>query len=154
MERAVTLAAVLVAGLVVGAWFGPAKAAPARKYLNLPTRSISGLPFSDGVLVGDTLYIAGRIALDPVSRRPPADPEQEAREVLDQVKSILALAGMTPDDLVSVTVYCSDVKHFDTWNKVYPSYFSSKEYPARAFIGAGPLLFGARFEMQGIAVKR
>ncbi len=154
MERAVTLAAVLLAGVVVAASLGRAKAAPARKYLNLPSRAVAGLPFSDAVLVGDTLYIAGRIALDPTTRKPPADPEQEARQVLDQVKQILAQAGMTMDDLVSVTVYCPDTSLFDTWNRIYPGYFSSKDYPARAFIGSGPLLFGARFEVQGIAVKR
>ncbi len=154
MERTTTLVAVLLAGIVVAASLGRAGAAPARKYLNLPTRAVSGLPFSDAVLVGDTLYIAGRIALDPATRKPPADAGQEARQVLDQVKQVLGQAGMTMDDLVSVTVYCSDVKYFDTWNQVYPGYFSSKDYPARAFIGAGPLLFGARFEVQGIAVKR
>ncbi len=154
MERAVTLTAVLLAGVVVAAALGRASAAPGRRFINLPSRAVAGLPFSDAVLVGDTLYIAGRIALDPVTRKPPADAEQEARQVLDQVKQVLAQAGMTMDDLVSVTVYCSDVTHFDTWNKVYPGYFSSKDYPARAFIGAGPLLFGARFEVQGIAVKR
>ncbi len=57
------------------------------------------------------------------------------------------------DDLVTVTVYCSDVKHYDAFNAVYRTYFK-KEFPARAFIGAGTLLFNARFEMQGIAVKR
>ena len=43
--------------------------------------------------------------------------------------------------------------HYDVWNKVYRGYFT-KEFPARAFIGSGKLLFGARFEIQGIAVKR
>jgi enamine deaminase RidA (YjgF/YER057c/UK114 family) len=52
-----------------------------------------------------------------------------------------------------VTVYCSDVKHYADWNEVYRGYFK-KEFPARAFIGSGRLLFDARFEMQGIAVKR
>ncbi|HVO09554.1 MAG TPA: RidA family protein [Vicinamibacteria bacterium] len=154
MERAVTLIAVLVAGVAVAASLGRAQAASARRYFNLPSRAVSGLPFSDAVLAGDTLYIAGRIALDPVTRKPPAEAEQEARQVLDQVKQVLGEAGMTMDDLVSVTVYCSDVKYFDTWNKVYPGYFSGRDYPARAFIGAGPLLFGARFEVQGIAVRR
>ncbi|HXY38293.1 MAG TPA: RidA family protein [Vicinamibacteria bacterium] len=153
MKRVAMSAGVFVAGLAVGMGTLAVKAAPTRKYVNLPNRALPGLPFSDAVQVGDTLYIAGRIALDPTTRKPPADPEQEARQVLDQLKSVLAEAGMTTDDLVSVTVYCSDLKLFDTWNKVYPTYFG-KEYPARAFIGAGTLLFGARFEVQGIAVKR
>jgi enamine deaminase RidA (YjgF/YER057c/UK114 family) len=57
------------------------------------------------------------------------------------------------EDLVTVTVFCSDVKHYADWNEVYRSYFK-QEFPARAFIGSGRLLFDARFEMQGIAVKR
>ena len=103
--------------------------------------------------MGDTLYLAGRIGFLPGTRQLPATGEQEARLVLDQFKTVLAEAGMTMDDLVSVQVFCSDVSLFDTWNKVYPAYFG-KELPARAFIGSGPLLFGARFEMQGVAVRR
>ncbi len=60
---------------------------------------------------------------------------------------------MTINDLVFVQVFCSDVALFDTWNQVYRT-FLSEPFPARAFIGSGPLLFGARFEMQAIAVKR
>jgi 2-iminobutanoate/2-iminopropanoate deaminase len=56
------------------------------------------------------------------------------------------------DDLVSVQIFCSDVKHYAAFNQVYRTYFN-REYPARAFIGSGGLLFGARFEVQGIAVK-
>jgi reactive intermediate/imine deaminase len=149
MKTVATLIGTLVAGVAVGS--GALKAGPARKHINLPGRP--ALPFSDAVLVGDTLYLAGRIGLDPATRRPPATAEEEARLVLDQIKTVLAAAGMTMDDLVSVQVFCSDVSLFDTWNKVYPGYFTG-ELPARAFIGSGPLLFGARFEVQGVAIKR
>ena len=47
----------------------------------------------------------------------------------------------------------ADVAHYDAFNKVYRGFFK-QEYPARAFLGSGKLLFGARFEVQGIAVKR
>lgn len=60
---------------------------------------------------------------------------------------------MAMDDLVYLQVFCSNVAHYDAFNSVYRTYFK-KEFPARAFIGSGPLLFGARFEVQGIAVKR
>ena len=124
----------------------------ARKHINLPGKSAS-LPFSDAVLVGDTLYLSGRLGLTPGTREVPATAEEEARNVLDQFKALLAAAEMTMDDLVSVQVFCSDVSLFDTWNRIYPTYFT-KELPARAFLGSGTLLFGARFEMQAIAVKR
>ncbi len=149
MRRAIV---VFVAGVTVGAGVFTLKAAPVRQHINLPGRA-DGLPFSDAVLVGDTLYLAGRIGLKPGTRQVPDTPEGEARLVLDQYKAVLAAADMTMDDLVSVQVFCSDVSLFDTWNKVYPTYFT-KELPARAFIGSGPLLFGARFEVQGIAVRR
>ncbi len=69
------------------------------------------------------------------------------------MQSTLEAAGMTMDDLVSVQVFCSDVAHYAAFNAVYRTYFTT-EFPARAFIGAGTLLFDARFEVQGIAVKR
>jgi len=69
------------------------------------------------------------------------------------VKAVLAEAGMTMDDLVSVQVFCTDLSLFETWNRVYRPYFG-KDVPARAFIGTGSLLRGGRFEVQGIAVRR
>lgn len=125
---------------------------PSRRYINLAGRPVEA-PFSDGVLAGETLYLAGRIGLDPKTGRAPADVEQEARLLLDGFKAVLKEAGMTMDDLVFVQVYCTDLVLFPRFNAVYRTYFS-KEFPARAFIGAGSLLLGGRFEMQAIAVKR
>jgi len=122
-----------------------------KRHINLPNRNVNA-PFSDAVLVGDTLYIAGRIGLDAKTGKVPADVEQEARNVLDGFKAVLAQANMTMDDLVTVQVFCSDVSLFDKWNGVYRSYFK-KDFPARAFIGSGKLLFDAHFEMQGTAVR-
>jgi reactive intermediate/imine deaminase len=154
MKRAMFVTAVFAVGVGLGTLLGEtaARAAPARRYINLPGRAVAA-PFSDAVQVGDTVYLAGRIGFKPGTREIPATAEEEARNVLDQYKGVLAEAGMTMDDLVSVQVFCSDVKLFDTWNKVYPTYFG-KDLPARAFLGSGPLLFGARFEVQAIAVRR
>ena len=109
-------------------------------------------PFSRAVQIGSTLYLSGDIGLDETGKVP-ATAEAEARLLLDNVQRTLKEAGYTMDDLVFVQVFCSDVKHYDAFNKVYRTYFT-KEFPARAFIGAGTLLFSARFEMQGIAVRR
>src|SRR5438105_4806853 len=73
----------------------------ARKYINLPNRR-GNLPFSDAVLVGETLYISGRIGIDPQTGYAPADVDQEIRLLLDGVREVLAAASMTMDDLVSV----------------------------------------------------
>ena len=69
------------------------------------------------------------------------------------MKSVLSEAGMTMDDLVFVQVFCPDVSLYAKFNDVYKSYFGT-DYPARAFVGSGPLLRGVHFEMNAIAVKR
>ncbi len=124
---------------------------PTRRYINLPGRRVQ-LPFSDAVLVNDTLYLSGRIGLDPATGRPPADINEEVRLLLDGFEAVLAQAQMTMDNLVYVQIYCHDVSLWEPFNSGYVKRFS-KEFPARAFLGSGPLLFNARFEMQGIAVK-
>jgi 2-iminobutanoate/2-iminopropanoate deaminase len=110
------------------------------------------LPFSDAVLVGNTLYLSGSIGIDE-NRKVPDDPSDEARNVMNAIKSTVEAAGMTMDDIVSIQIFCSDVKHYQAFNDVYRTFFT-QEFPARAFIGAGTLLFDARFEVQGIAIKR
>ena len=122
-----------------------------RRYINLPDRR-PNLPFSDAVQVGDTLFVAGRIGLLPGTNRVPDDPADEARLMLDGVQAVLKRAGMTMADLVYVQIFCADVSLFDTFNSVYRGYFSTN-LPARAFIGSGPLLFGARFEIIGTAIR-
>jgi 2-iminobutanoate/2-iminopropanoate deaminase len=127
-----------------------------REHIVLPRTLPPGmaqLPFSDAVRVGDTLYVAGRLGVDRATGKPPADPADEARAVMNDVRAVLAAAGMTPDDLVNVTIFAPDVSHFAAFNAVYVTYFSGP-LPARAFIGSGPLLFGCRFEVTGIAVAR
>jgi 2-iminobutanoate/2-iminopropanoate deaminase len=103
--------------------------------------------------VGDTFYVSGHLGLDPRTGRPPAAAEQEARLVLEGIKTTLAAAGLTMSDLVWVQIYCSDVKLFARFNAVYRAYFEG-DFPARAFLGSGPLLFGCRFEILGIAARR
>ena len=124
-----------------------------RRYINPRSSTDStALPFSGAVLVGNTLYLSGTIGLEE-DQQVPSTAEAEARLVLNSMQSTLEAAGMTMDDLVSVQVFCSDVAHYDAFNAVYRTYFTG-EFPARAFLGAGTLLFEARFEVQGIAVKR
>ena len=109
-------------------------------------------PFSGAVLVGDTLYLSGSIGLDE-NMKVPDDAAEEARIVMNTIKRTVEAAGMTMDDIVSMQIFCSDVAHYQAFNDVYRTFFT-KEFPARAFLGAGTLLFNARFEVQGIAVKR
>lgn len=130
----------------------PTHAQKTRRYIDPKTPESTGAPFSAAVLVGDTLYISGQIGAG--ANRKPETAELEAAAVLDAVKAQLAKADMTMDDLVNVTIFSPDVDaNYAPFNTVYRKYFT-KEFPARAFVGSGPLLFGARFEVQGIAVKR
>lgn len=143
-----------IAVAVVCLFFCVAAGAADRKYVVKPRPSdMKALPFSDGVLVGDTLYIAGHIGLDPKTGAPPASAEDEARMVMDGVKSTVELAGLTMDDVVSVQVFCTDLKFYETFNSVYKTYFHG-DYPARAFIGAEKLLRGGRYEVLGVAVRK
>jgi 2-iminobutanoate/2-iminopropanoate deaminase len=123
-----------------------------RKHIVLKATAELKLPFSDAVLVGNTLYVAGHLGLDPSTGKPPAAGQEEAKRALDAIKEVVENAGMSMDDVVSVQVYCSDLTLYDTFNTVYRTYFHDP-YPARAFLGTGPLLRGARFEIMAIAVK-
>jgi enamine deaminase RidA (YjgF/YER057c/UK114 family) len=125
--------------------------AQSRRYINLPNRP-AGLPFSDGVLVGDTLYISGRIGLDPATGGAPESIDAEIEFLFDGFQAVLREAGMTMDDLVWVQIYSPDVSLWQQFNAAYVRRFS-REFPARAFLGSGTLLLKGRFEMLGIAVK-
>lgn len=127
-------------------------APPVVEYVN-PRSPADGevAPFSGAVWVSNTLYVSGMLGLE--GGQVPETAEQEATNVLDNVKSVLETAGLTMDDLVVVQVYASDVADYGAFNGVYRTYFTS-EFPARAFLGSGTLLFGARFEVMGIAVRR
>ena len=109
-------------------------------------------PYSSGVLVNGTYYVSGSLGVDPATGKIPADAEAEAHLVLDSVKLTLERAGLTMADLVSVTIYCTDLDLYEKFNAIYRSYFQD-HYPSRAFIGVAKLVRGARFEVAGVAVK-
>ena len=150
MRPGLMLVALIAAGV------SPAPGAPAaaeRSYLeHPPAPNGPALPFSDAVRLGDTLYVAGHIGIDPRTGNAATNPQTEARLVMDAVKHTLERAGFTTDDLVSVTVYCTDLSLYDTFNGIYAGYFHGRP-PARAFIGVSKLVRGARFEVQGVAVR-
>jgi 2-iminobutanoate/2-iminopropanoate deaminase len=123
-----------------------------RRIINLPNRP-ANLPLSDAVLVDDTLYISGRIGVDPATGVAPPDVGQELKLLFDGFSAVLAAAEMTWDDLVSVQIFSPDLTLWRRFNAEYVKHFK-KEFPARAFLGSAPLLANGRFEMIGVAVKR
>jgi 2-iminobutanoate/2-iminopropanoate deaminase len=122
-----------------------------RQFIPAPG-GMGDLPFSNAVLAGNTLYLGGHIGFDPATRKVPDDAEHEARLVLDSLRDTITRAGFTMQDVVSLTIHCPELAVYEVFNKVYGAYFRAP-FAARAFIGSGPLLLGARFEIQGIAVK-
>jgi reactive intermediate/imine deaminase len=150
---AVVLVLLLVAGAFTLSGLSSERAPQTtRRAIDLPGKAIQA-PFSDAIQVGNTLYLAGRIGLDPKTGRAPDKIEDEIKLLLDGEKDVLAEAGMTMDDLVYVQIFCNDLTLYDRFNAIYKTYFT-KEMPARAFIGANALLRGGHFELQAIAVKR
>ncbi|MEM7481042.1 MAG: RidA family protein [Acidobacteriota bacterium] len=148
-QKKTVLIGLLIAALAFAAGFALGGEDPVQRF-KLP--GADGRPFSHAVVAHPTVYIAGTLGLDPRTRKPPADARAEARLALDGIRDKLELAGATMDDLVSVQVFCTDLELYDDFNAVYATYFE-KDFPARTFVGSGPLLFGSRFEINAIAVK-
>jgi len=98
--------------------------------------------------------MSGRIGLDAKTGKAPAEIDEEIKLLLDHVKATVVLAGMTMDDLTYVQIACTDLSLYDKFNTAYRTYFTTKDLPAREFIGAATLLRGGHFEVQAIAVKR
>jgi len=131
---------------------GDTDAAPPLEYLNNPGRTDTN-PYSNMVVAGDTVYLAGAIGIDQETGEAPEDVEEEIRIVLDSMKERLERVGMSMNDLVSVQVFCPDLTLYDTFNNIYRTYFD-EHFPARAFVGSGPLLRNGRFEVLGTAIRQ
>jgi 2-iminobutanoate/2-iminopropanoate deaminase len=141
-----TLAAALVIGAACQQGYGQE-----RKAVNLsPAR---GLPFSDGIVAGNTLYIAGQEGTDDSNKLVAGGIGPETTAALDNIQKVLKAAGFEWKDVVSVTVYLADIREFPDMNKVYKSVMPDPK-PARATIQAAALVNNARVEISAIAVKQ
>lgn len=122
-----------------------------RKTINLaPAR---GLPFSDGVIAGNTLYVAGQEGNDESGKLAPGGIAAETKAALDNIEKVVKAAGFEMKDIVSVTVYLADIHDFPEMNKVYKAIVPDPK-PARATIQAAGLVNDARIEVSAIAVKQ
>ncbi len=122
-----------------------------RKAINLS--SAKGLPFSDGIVAGNTLYVAGQEGSDDSGKLAEGGIGPETTAALDNVQKVLKAAGFELKDVVSVTVYLADIHEFPDMNKVYRSVMPDPK-PARATIQAAALVNNARIEISAIAVKQ
>ena len=118
--------------------------------------SVSGnrnLPFSDGIVAGNTLYVAGQEGTDEQSKLVAGGIAAETKAALDNIQKVVKAAGFELKDIVSVTVYLADIKEFGDMNKVYREFMPDPK-PARATIQAVALVNNARIEIAAIAVKQ
>jgi len=150
-----------VGGLILGiiitlAWQGPglgAQSSGQRRVIRPEKAPNTGLPFSPGVQVGNTLYISGHLGRDPLSSRLVSGGiEAETRQVLANTREVLKAAGMDFKDVTSVTAYITSFDDFAKFNAVYSESFPTNP-PARATVQVAALNAGARVELQMIAVK-
>jgi len=124
----------------------------AQKKLIQPKEFPTGRPFSPGLLVGKTLYVAGQVGQDLKTGQIPDDFEAEVRQTLDNIGIILKEAKYSFADVVSVNVYLTDMSLFQRMNQVYTTYFPEPR-PVRTTVGVAALVGKARIEITVTASK-
>lgn len=111
-------------------------------------------PYNQAVLVGNTLYTSGQIALNPATMELVLDDiETETKQVMENMKAVLAAAEMTFENVVKTTIFIMDMNDFAKINSVYGSYFDEATAPARETVQVAGLPKGVNVEISMIAVK-
>lgn len=137
----------LMAGLATPA------AAQTKEVIQLPG-SLTGLPFSSAVRVGNLLFLSGQIGIVPGSRTlAPGGIEAETRQTMQNIQAVLEYAGSSLSDVVKCTVFLADMSLYAQMNEVYASFFP-RAPPARSTTGATGLALGALVEIECIALAR
>ena len=109
-------------------------------------------PYSQAVMYGDMLYTSGQIGLDPATGAFAGDDiATQAKQVCENLKAVLAEAGMTFDNVIKTTCFLAEISDFAAFNAIYADYFVS--LPARSCVAAKDLPKGALCEIEGIAAK-
>ena len=120
--------------------------AAADKKVIQPKDFPTGRPFSPGILVDGTLYVAGQTGSDLKTSKIPEEFEAEVRQALDNIGLVLKEAGKGFEDAVAVQVYLTDMELFPRMNAVYTTYFKDPR-PARTTVGVAKLVGTARIEI-------
>lgn len=104
--------------------------------------------YSQAVRAGDSVYVSGQVALDPATGElVTGDMEVQIRRVFENLGAIIEAAGASFANVVKLSVYLTDLRHFALVNQVMAQYFR-EPYPARAAIGVASLPRGAQVEME------
>jgi 2-iminobutanoate/2-iminopropanoate deaminase len=109
----------------------------------------SHVPLSPAVRAGDFVYVSGQVPVDAQGNIVQGGVKEQTRQVLENVKAALALAGATMDEIVKTTVWLEDARDFAAFNQVYASYFP-KEPPARS-TAESRLMIPIKVEIEAIA---
>lgn len=110
--------------------------------------------YNQAVLVGNTLYTSGQIALNPVTMELVLDDiETETKQVMDNLNAVLEASNMTFDDVVKATIFIMNMSDFAKINTVYATYFDDKTAPARETVQVAGLPKGVNVEISLIAVN-
>jgi 2-iminobutanoate/2-iminopropanoate deaminase len=112
-----------------------------------------GMPFSEGVVAGNTLYVAGQQGPDSHHKVTGTDITLQTTNAIAAVKKVVEEAGFQMTDIVSVTVYVTDVNEVAKMNDVYKKLMPDPK-PARATVQVAALIGGAKIEISAIAVKQ
>jgi len=107
-------------------------------------------PYSQAVKAGNLMFISGQIPLDPKTGDLVSESiEDQAKQVLDNVKSICEASGNSLDDIVKISIFLTDLSNFSVVNDVMKEYFS-EPYPARATVEVSGLPLGVNVEIEAI----
>ena len=108
-------------------------------------------PYSQAVIAGNMIYVSGQIALHPVTGElVMSNLEAETRQVMENIRAILAQASVSFDAIVKSSIFLSDMAHFTRVNEVYASFFTGN-YPARETIQVAGLPKNVNVEISVIA---
>lgn len=111
-------------------------------------------PYNQAVLSGNTLYISGQIPIDPTTGKLiEGDIKEETKQSMENLKAILAEAGMNFENVVKSSIFLKDMNQFAQVNEVYGSYFNSETAPARETIEVANLPKFVNVEISMISVK-
>ena len=111
-------------------------------------------PYNQAVLIGNTLYTSGQIALNPQTMELVTDTiATETKQVMENMKAVLKAANMTFENVVKSTIFIMDMNDFGAINTVYGSYFNEATAPARETVQVAGLPKNVNVEISMIAIK-
>jgi 2-iminobutanoate/2-iminopropanoate deaminase len=113
---------------------------------------VAGAPYSPGVRIGNMLFISGQLGIDPETKQPYADFEQQVEGVLNGLRSLVEAAGGTLENIVKTTVFLTDLGQFGQMNAIYAKHFTGAVKPARSTFQVAALPLGAVVEIEAIAI--